>query len=89
MEITETMSADKDTQSIAVGSKNNIIQSNDMASGSSVSMLKTLVGKWSTIEMNDSSIDIKCDKRGQNYEIELRIGSENSFLSTSRTVRTN
>lgn len=89
MEITEVTKSDKDTNTISIGKKNNIIQANDNNSGTSVSILKTLEGKWSSIEMNDSTTEIKCDKRGHNFEVEIRIGSENSFLSTSRFVRSN
>ncbi len=89
MEITEVTNSDKDTNSISIGKRNNIIQSNDNNTGTSISILKTLEGKWSSIEMNDSTAEIKCAKRGSNYEIEIRIGSENSFLSSSRIVRSN
>lgn len=37
--------------------------------------------------MNDTSVDIKCEKRGSSFEIEVRIDSEKGFLSTSSQVR--
>lgn len=89
MEITEVTDSKKDSNTISIGKKNNIIQSSDNNSGANISILKTLEGKWSSIEMNDSTAEIKCEKRGLSFELDIRIGSENSFLSTTRIVRAN
>lgn len=89
MEITEVMNSNKNSQTISVGRQNNISQSVDNNSAQSVSILKTLEGKWSSLEMNDSTVEIRCYKRGLSFEIEVRIGSENSFLSTSRIIQSN
>ncbi len=87
MEITEISVVNKQTDTVKIGRSNNIKRSNENNNNKTVSSIKTMTGKWSSIEMYDSSVDIKCDKRGVSYDIEVRIGSANGFLSTSRNVR--
>ncbi len=87
MEIIEISKIEKQRDTIDIGRKSNISRTNDFGDNKTVSVIKTLEGKWSTIQMNDTSVDIKCEKRGSSFEIEVRIDSEKGFLSTSSQVR--
>tara|TARA_R100000656_G_scaffold124110_1_gene101572 strand:+ start:1103 stop:1732 length:630 start_codon:yes stop_codon:yes gene_type:complete len=81
--VTEISKTNTDSNQVQVGSRTKINQGNQQSENSTQSTLKVLENKWAIIEMNDSRVDIKCLKRGDFFELEVRVGSEGSYLSNS------
>tara|TARA_R110000868_G_scaffold30668_5_gene113213 strand:- start:11234 stop:11812 length:579 start_codon:yes stop_codon:yes gene_type:complete len=84
--VTEISMENADTNQVKLGKRSNITQGKQQTENSTQSTLKVLENKWAVIEMNDSRVDIKCLKRGSFFELEVRVGSEGSYLSNSVQV---
>tara|TARA_R110000868_G_scaffold86182_2_gene241715 strand:+ start:2880 stop:3458 length:579 start_codon:yes stop_codon:yes gene_type:complete len=84
--VTEIEVINSDTNNIRIGNKSRVRAGEEQSQNTTKSNMKVLENKWAMIEMNDSRVDIKCQKRGDFFELDVRVGSEGSFLSNSVQV---
>lgn len=89
IEIIASTDANIKNNTLVIGRKNKLSQSNSKAQNQVVSTLNILENHWATIEMDQVHTDVKCLKRGAHWQLEVRTGSEGAFLSTTINVETN
>lgn len=87
IEIVESMNKDEVADEKGLGSRTVLKRSQSNAVQKTTSTMRLGEGRWGSLEMNDSMVNIRCYKRANRWDIELRVSSDQGFISTSLEVQ--
>lgn len=86
MEITESEDRNEVTNEAGLGKRTVLKRSNLTESSGTVSSMRLGEGRWGSLEVNGTQVDLRCLKRGERFDIEVRMISPKGFVSTALEV---
>lgn len=86
MEITESESRNEVSNEAGLGKRTVLKRGNLTESSGTVSSMRLGEGRWGSLEINGTQVDLRCLKRGERWDIEVRMVSPNGFISTALEV---
>lgn len=87
IEIVESLNKDEVTDEKGIGSRTVLKRSQSNEAQKTTSTMRLGEGRWGTLEMNDNMVNIRCYKRASRWDIEIRVSSDQGFISTSLEVQ--
>lgn len=86
MEITESENRNEITNEAGLGKRTVLKRGNLQESSGTVSSMRLGEGRWGSLEINGTQVDLRCLKRGARWDIEVRMVSPKGFISTALEV---
>lgn len=88
-EITQTMDGNRVEDELKVASnRRTVVTRGEVTEGSkSVSTLRLAEGRYGSLEVNDTQIDLRCLQRGRGFELEVRMLTDKGNISTSIEIQ--